>query len=99
MPPNEKPDNRRFPARAKDTTTATRATATTEATLGLARAAGLGPSLPLQAFEIVRVVVDEAHQLGDERVTRLLRDEPVHLLAHPAVRRVPRGLRPQLAHV
>src|SRR5438874_13085090 len=99
MPPNEKPDHRRFPARAKDTTTTTRATATTEATLGLAGAAGFRPSLPLQALEVVGVVVDEGHQLGDEWVTRLLGDEAVHLLAHSTVGRVPRGLGAELEHV
>ena len=52
------------------------------------RRRSLGGPLRREPLEVVVGVVDVAHRGGERAVARLLLDEPVHLLAHAAVRRV-----------
>ena len=48
--------------------------------------ATFGPALGFEALEVARPVVDEGHRLGERPVPGDLRNGPVHLLGHPAVR-------------
>src|SRR5690606_7804814 len=63
-------------------------------------AAGLGAARGVEALEGgLGRVVDEAHGLGDGPVAGLLRDQPVHLLAHDPVGGVALGGGAQLEEV